>query len=59
MAVMGRRKRAVARGWEATNKQRDEEHKKNREEAKSKEKKVSDEEHAKKVKILKEMGLIK
>ncbi|MEK6844302.1 MAG: hypothetical protein AABX83_02645 [Nanoarchaeota archaeon] len=58
MAVMGRKKKAVAHGWNATNKQRDEEHKKLQEE-KNKEEEITLEEHKKRIKLLKEIGLIK
>ena len=60
MAVMGRRKRAVAQGWNAINKQRDEETKRKEEEFKEKHgKEVSFDEHEERVKKLKEIGLIK
>lgn len=45
---MGRRKRAVARGWEAINSKRDEEAKRLREERKGDDK-VSEEEHERRV----------
>lgn len=54
---MGRKKRAVAQGWNAINKQRDEEAKKTQQESKSTE--VSKEEHEARIKKLKELGLIK
>ena len=55
MAVMGRKKKAVAQGWNAINKQRADKHKPNE----SKEEKVSKEEHEEKMKLLRELGLIK
>jgi hypothetical protein len=55
MAIMSRKKRAIAQGWDAVNKQREEE-------AKAKEKKskkeVSEEEHKKKLEMLKRLGLV-
>jgi hypothetical protein len=57
MAVMSRKKRAVAQGWEATNKQRDEEARKSQTEEKKKE--LTPEEHEARIKLLKELGLIK
>jgi hypothetical protein len=60
MAIMGRKKKAVARGWDAINKQRDEEDRKNKEESNQKDKdKVTPEEHAKRINLLREMGLVK
>lgn len=58
MAIMGRKKRAVARGWEAINKQRDEESRKLQEETEKKEK-VTVEEHDARIKMLKDLGLVK
>lgn len=58
MAIMGRKKKAVARGWEAINKQRDEESRKLKVESEKKEE-VTSEEHEKRLKLLKELGLIK
>jgi len=52
---MSRGKKAVAQGWNATNKQRDKER-----EIKNQEKKEIDkEEHEKRIKALKKIGLIK
>lgn len=59
MATMGRGKKAVAHGWNAINKQRDEKSKKLREETEKKEKEISKEEHEKRLQRLKEIGLIK
>ena len=56
MAVMGRKKKAVAAGWNAINKQRDEESKKLQEKAK---KEDTPEERAEKERILREAGLLK
>lgn len=56
MAVMGRKKKAVAAGWNAINKQRDEETKKLQEQSKKEE---TAEERAEKEKILRDAGLIK
>lgn len=57
---MGRRKQAVAQGWNAKNKQRSEEVKKNVEAFKEKNKKeISKEEHQKRIEMLKKLGLIK
>ena len=58
MAVMGRRKKAVAQGWNAINKQRDEGAKKSREEI-EKEEKVTEEGHKERLKLLKDLGLVK
>lgn len=58
MAVMGRRKKAVAQSWNAINKQRDEGAKKSREEI-EKEEKVTEEDHKERLKLLKELGLVK
>lgn len=58
MAVMGRRKKAVAQGWNAINKQRDEEAKKSKEEI-EREEKVTEEDHKERLKLLKELGLVK
>jgi hypothetical protein len=57
MAIMGRKKKAVARGWEAINKQRDEESKKLKTESEKKEE-VTPEEHEKRLKLLKDLGLV-
>lgn len=58
MATMGRKKKAIAAGWNAINKQRDDESKKAREESEKKEE-VSSEEHEARIKMLKELGLVK
>lgn len=58
MAIMGRKKRAVAQGWNAINKQRDQESKKIIEQSEKKEE-VTREEHEAKIKMLKELGLLK
>ncbi len=57
MAVLGRRKRAIAQGWNAINKQREEvvEKLKNGKE----EKKISQKEHEERLKKLREIGLLK
>ena len=52
---MSRRKKATARGWEATNKQREEA---NKTQESEKPKEVTEEEHEKKMKLLEEIGLI-
>lgn len=56
MAVMGRKKKAVAQGWNAINKQRDKE---NKPKESNKEKSISKEEHEERIKLLKQLGLIK
>ena len=53
---MSRRKKANARGWDAINKQREEESKPK--EIKKKEE-INEEEHQKKMNMLKEIGLLK
>ena len=58
MAIMGRKKKAVARGWEVINKQRAEESRRVQE-ATKKDEKITAKEHETRVKILKEIGLIK
>lgn len=55
---MGRKKKAVAAGWNAINKQRDKEHKKLRE-SQEKDEKISDEDHEARIKMLKDLGLIR
>jgi hypothetical protein len=55
MAVMSRKKRAVAQGWKAIDEQRNKENSS----SEIKEKKISEEEHQERVKKLKEMGLLK
>lgn len=55
---MGRKKKAVAQGWNAINKQRDEESKGLQKTTKQEEK-VSEEEHAERIKLLKSLGLVK
>jgi hypothetical protein len=57
MAIMGRKKRAVAQGWNATNQQRDEDAKKSQTETKKEE--LTPEEHEARIKMLKELGLVK
>jgi hypothetical protein len=57
MAVMSRKKRAIAQGWNATNQQRDEESKKSQTEEKKEE--LTPEEHEARIKMLKELGLVK
>jgi len=60
MAVMGRKKRAVARGWEATNKQREEQVNKSKEEFESKHnKEITKEEDEARIKMLREIGVLK
>ena len=60
MAVMGRKKKAVAQRWNAINKQRDEAIKEKSEEWKKKQKKeVTEEEHKRRIEKLKKMGLLK
>jgi hypothetical protein len=56
MGVLSRKKQAIARGWDAAKKQREDETKP-QELTKSKE--VSEEEHQKKMKLLEDIGLIK
>lgn len=58
MAVMGRKKRAVAQGWNAINKQRDQESKQTKEQPEKKDE-ITNEEHEARIKILKELGLVK
>ena len=58
MAVMGRKKRAVAQGWNAINKQRDQESKKITKQSEKKDE-VTKEEHESRIKMLKELGLVK
>ena len=53
---MGRRKKAVVRGRDAINKQRDEKHNQTQEEIKGKKGKISKEEYEKRIKKLKEGG---
>ena len=55
---MGRKKRAVAQGWNAINKQRDQESNKIVEQSAKKEE-VTKEEHEARIKMLKELGLVK
>lgn len=57
MAIMGRKKKAVAAGWDAINKQREVENKL----AKGEDKKesISKEEHEARLKLLKDLGLVK
>lgn len=57
MAVMSRRKQAVAQGWEAINRQRDEQNKQNEKEPKKKE--ITEEEHKARLEKLRALGLIK
>ncbi len=60
MAIMSRGKKAVAQGWNAVNKQRDEQTKKGSEEFKENSKKeITEEEHEKRLEKLKEIGLLK
>ena len=59
MAIMSRRKKAVARGWGATDAEREKKFKEEKERMKEKEKKVTKEEHEKRVKKLKEIGILK
>lgn len=56
MAVMSRKKRAIAQNWDAIDKKREEANKPINDEV---DKKISLEEHDKRVKYLKELGLIK
>ncbi len=55
MAVMSRKKRAVAQGWKATDEQRNKENSPSEIE----EKKIGEEEHNKRVELLKNLGLLK
>jgi hypothetical protein len=56
MAIMSRKKQAVARRWEIIDSQRDKEN----EPIKEKEEKLlSDDEHKKRLEVLKELGLLK
>jgi len=57
MAIMGRKKKAVAAGWNAINKQRNDKSKSLTEKEEKKE--VSPEEHEERLKKLREIGLIK
>ena len=54
MAVMSRKKKAIAQGWNAINKQRD----KTDQQIETK-KEVTKEEHEERIKKLRELGLIK
>lgn len=54
---MGRRKRAVALSWNVINKQRDEENKKLKEVERKEE--VKKEDHEERLKLLKDIGLVK
>ena len=56
MAVMGRRKKAVAQRWNAINKQREEV---NQPKDAKEEKDISKEEHEERIRKLRELGLIK
>jgi len=56
MAIMGRRKQANKRNWNRLNKEIDESNKP-KEEPKSKE--ISEDEHNKRVELLREIGLLK
>lgn len=57
---MGRKKRAVAQRWNAINQQRDESNTEQQEEFEKKNKsEVTPEEHEKRLKALKDLGLIK
>lgn len=58
MAIMGRKKKAVARGWDSINKQRVEEAKNLKGHTETK-KEISKEEHEARIKLLKDLGLIK
>jgi len=58
MAIMGRKKRGIAAGWDAKNKQRDEESKRLKGESDKKEE-ISPEEHERRIKLLKDLGLVK
>lgn len=55
MAVMSRKKKAVAQGWNAINKQREEVNKPKEFEREP----ISKEEHEERIKLLKKLGLIK
>jgi hypothetical protein len=56
MAVMSSRKQAVKTRWEAINRQREQANKLQKENT---EEKISEEEHDKRVEMLKQMGLLK
>ncbi len=56
MAVMGRKKKAVAQRWNAINQQRAEA---NKPQENKEEKPISSEEHEERIKKLRELGLIK
>lgn len=55
MAVMSRKKRAVAQGWKAIGEQRNKEDNP----VKAEEQKISEEEHQERIRKLKELGLLK
>jgi len=55
MAVMSRNKRAVAQGWKATDEQRN----KQNQPIEKQEKDISEEEHKKRVELLKSLGFLK
>jgi len=57
MAIMGRKKKAIAANWNAINKQRDDESKKAQ--GKDKKEEITPEEHQKRIQLLKDLGLVK
>lgn len=60
MAIMGRKKRAVKQGWNALNKQMEEKAKREQQKFEEKNKKeITEEEHKKRLKMLKEIGILK
>ena len=58
MAVIGRKKKAVATRWNAINKKRNDADKKNKEETDKKEQ-ITKEEHEERIKMLKELEVIR
>ena len=55
MAVMSRKKKAIAQGWKATDEQRNKENQPTEKEEQT----ISDEEHNKRVEMLKSLGIMK
>ena len=55
MAVLSRRKRAIAQGWDAINKQREEANKPKEIEKEE----ITEEDHKERVDLLKEIGVLK
>ncbi len=58
MVIAGRRRKAIAQGWNAVNKQRREEAEKLKAQTENKEE-ISKEEHEARIRALKDLGLVK